>query len=163
MEDKKQLSGQAASLQAAIKRLQIFIGKWKTTGQILDKTGASVGQINATDTYEWLPGNYAVIHYADSNMGGEKIHGVEIIGYDPSRKTYFGPFFDNQGSAGSEEITNEANNWTWQGQNVMGVKHHRCRAVFSTDQNTLDAIHEQSDDGKNWLPWMEVQLSRIAE
>jgi hypothetical protein len=141
------------------KRLTAFVGKWHTTGEV---AGPPALKIDATDTYEWLPGNYSVIHYAEGTMGGDKIHSIEIIGYDLSRKIYFAPFFDDQGGAGWEEIHVEDKTWTWHGKDVMGAKYHRCKAVFSDDGNTIEARHERSEDDKNWELWMDVTLIKIT-
>jgi hypothetical protein len=141
------------------KKLNVFIGKWHTTGDIYGKKGEVAGKVNAVDTYTWLPGEYAMIHYADSQMGDIKIHGIEIIGYDPERQAYFGPFFDNQGSVGSEELRLEDETWIWHGENVMGVKYHRCKAVFE-NENLIVARHEYSDDNRTWNKWMNIKLSK---
>jgi hypothetical protein len=143
------------------KRLNVFLGKWRTTGDMYDVNGKPAGKIEAIDTYEWLPGNYAMIHYVSSSIGEEKIHGIEVIGYDPLRKAYFGPFFDDHGSAGWEEISVDGNTWTWHGENVMGVKYHRCIATFR-DGNYIVARHERSNDGGNWQPWMDIALKKIS-
>lgn len=141
------------------KRLNVFLGKWHTVGNIYDEKGNITGKVDAIDTYEWLPGEYAMIHYADSKMGDIKIEGIEIIGYDPNRKAYFGPFFDNQGSAGWEQIKLDGNSWIWNGENVMGVKYHRCKAVFKNEK-TIAALHEHSADNQVWNKWMDITLSR---
>jgi hypothetical protein len=141
------------------KKLDVFLGKWHTQGNIYDEKGKVIGKVEAIDTYEWLPGKYAMIHYANSKMGEMQIEGIEIIGYDPVRKAYFGPFFDNQGSAGWEEIKLEGDTWIWNGENVMGVKYHRCRALFKNDK-TMTAVHEHSDDRQKWHKWMDITLSK---
>jgi len=141
------------------KKLEVFAGKWHTLGEIYD-AGQVTGKVNAIDTYEWLPGGYAMIHYADSSMGELKMHGIEIIGYDPSREAYFAPFFDDQGSVGWEEIRLKDNRWSWNGENVMGVRYHRCMASF-TDKDTITARHEHSSDNQSWNKWMEITLRRM--
>lgn len=148
-----------AKQQQENKKLEVFAGKWQTLGEIYD-AGQVTGKVNAIDTYEWLPGSYAMIHYADSSMGELKIHGTEIIGYDPSREAYYAPFFDDQGSVGWEEIRQKDNCWTWNGENVMGVRYHRCIASF-TDKDTITALHEHSSDKKSWNKWMDITLRRI--
>lgn len=141
------------------KKLNVFLGEWHTQGDIYDKNGNTTGKVDATDTYKWLPGEYAMIHYANSKMGDIQIQGIEIIGYDPARKGYFGPFFDNQGSAGWEEIKLEGNTWIWNGENVMGVNYHRCKAVFKNEK-MITALHEYSDDSREWYKWMDITLSK---
>jgi hypothetical protein len=141
------------------KKLEVFLGKWHTVGQIYEDDRIT-GEIDAIDSYEWLPGQYAMIHYADSNMDNLKLRSIEIIGYDPSRNAFFGPFFDDKGSSGWEEIRFENNTWIWNGENVMGVKYHRCKASFQ-DKNTITAIHEHSNDGMSWKKWMDITLSKL--
>lgn len=141
-------------------RLQVFVGKWHTTGEVVTTEPAL--KIDSIDTYEWLPGGYSMIHYADSNMGTDTIHSIEIMGYDPSRKMYFAPFFDDQGGTGWEEISVADKTWTWHGKDVMGTKYHRCIAVFKDDGNTIKARHERSEDDQNWELWMDIELIRIA-
>jgi hypothetical protein len=141
------------------KHLDVFVGKWHTTGEVVSTKPAL--KIDSIDTYEWLPGGYSLIHYADSNMGDDTVHSIEIIGYDPSRKMYFAPFFDDQGGAGWEELRVKDKTWTWHGKDVMGAKYHRCKAVFSDDGNTIKARHERSEDDKNWEVWMDIILTKI--
>jgi hypothetical protein len=141
-------------------KLNAFIGKWRTFGNLYDNGGQEIGKVEANDIYEWLPGNYAVIHHVESKMQQLTIHGIEILGYDPSKKTYFAPFFDNQGSVGSEEVQVNGNTWIWRGENVMGVNFHRCTAVFKDDK-TISVIHEKSDDNRSWRTWMELTLRRF--
>jgi hypothetical protein len=142
------------------KRLNVFVGKWHTTGEVAATKPAV--KIDVFDTYEWLPGGYALIHYADGTVGDERLHSTEIIGYDPSRKMYFAPFFDAQGGAGWEEIRVKDSTWTWRGKDVMGTKYHRCIAVFSNDGNTINARHDKSEDGENWELWMNVTLAKVS-
>jgi Protein of unknown function (DUF1579) len=139
-------------------RLNVFVGRWHTTGAVV--AGPPAATIDAIDTYEWLPGGYALIHHADSTVGEDHIRAIEIIGYDPARRAYFGPFFDDQGGAGWEEIRVDGATWTWRGEHVLGVRHHRATAVVSADGNTISARHERSGDGVNWEPWMDVTLTR---
>ncbi len=137
--------------------LNVFVGTWHTQGEV---AGTGV-KIDAIDTYEWLPGEYALIHYADSSVGSDKIHAIEILGYDPARGSYFCPFFDDQGGAGFEEVTENGDIWTWHGRGVMGVNFHRCTATVSADARTITAIHEQSEDDSAWEPWMTVVLTKV--
>jgi Protein of unknown function (DUF1579) len=67
--------------------LNVFVGRWHTTEEVASSPGP-VTKIDALDTYEWLPGGYALIHYAESTVGDDLIQAIEIIGYDPSRRAY---------------------------------------------------------------------------
>jgi hypothetical protein len=132
------------------KELGVFLGRWHTTGDGVD----------SIDTYEWYPGEYFLIHQADSKVGDDNIKSLEVMGYDPAQRRYFASFFDSTGGSGLEELRRDGNTWTWRGSNVMGVKEHRCIAVVSEDRRTIRARHEKSEDGKNWAPWMDVTLAK---
>jgi hypothetical protein len=106
------------TLELENSKLNVFIGKWHTTGDIYGDEGEVIGKVDATDTYEWIAGKYAMMHSIESQMGEVKIHGIEMLGYNCERRAYFVSFFDNQGSVGWEELRLEGDKWIWSGENV---------------------------------------------
>lgn len=50
--------------------------------------GAPAMRIEATDTYEWLPGRVALLHLVDARVGDTRVEGAEIIGWAPERDSY---------------------------------------------------------------------------
>jgi hypothetical protein len=144
-------------------RLKVFVGQWRTEGQTIAATGESSLPIHSSDIYEWLPGEFFVVHRWDGTVGEAKAAGIEIIGYDAVHRNYRTHFFDNTGTAGSEELTVHDRTWTWLGKQVMGSAWHRCTSVVSDDGQTMNARHERSDDGKNWTAWMDVTLRRTVD
>jgi hypothetical protein len=79
---------------AALERLDVLIGRWKTEGRIIE----SADRIDAIDTYERLPGG-ALLHLVDARVEDEKVEGAEIIGYDPGRGSYVTQYFGSDGPA----------------------------------------------------------------
>lgn len=142
------------------KQLGVFLGRWHTTGNVAPTASAPAAAVDSIDTYEWYPGEFFLVHEADSKVGDESIRSLEIIGYDSQRRCYVATFFDSSGGCGTEELRRDGNTWTWRGSNVMGVKEHRCIAVVSDDGRTVSARHEKSDDGRSWALWMDVTLRR---
>jgi hypothetical protein len=144
-------------------KMGAFLGRWHTTGEVAATGSEPSAEVDSIDTYEWYPGEFFLVHHADSRVGGSVIKSIEIMGYDPARGCYFAPFFDSTGGHGTEEIRLDGSTWTWRGSNVMGAKEHRCIAVVSTDGQTIKARHEKSDDGQNWVTWMDVTLRKLSE
>lgn len=142
------------------KKLDIFIGKWHTTGDVAATASTPAMKVNFTDIYKWYPGEFFLVHDAEGTVGDEYSYSLEIIGYNAERKCYSAAFFDSAGGSGNEDIQLDGNAWTWRGSNVMGVKEHRCIATVSDDGRTIKARHEKSDDGVNWEPWMDVVLEK---
>ena len=121
----------------------------------------SATPIRSNDEYEWLAGNFFVVHRWDATVGKTEAHGIEIIGYDPKSGAYRTHFFDSDGTSGSEQLSVRDRTWTWVGRQVMGSNWHRCTSVVSDDGNGMRARHERSDDGASWMPWMDVTLRRV--
>ena len=63
-------------------RLAALVGRWRTEGWT--STGAALpdARIEALDTYEWLPGRFALLHRVDARVGEDRVEGAEIIGWD---------------------------------------------------------------------------------
>lgn len=144
----------------AEKKLAVFLGEWHTTGDVFSETGQPVAKVDATDTYQWYPGQFFMLHNAKGKVSEEMVESLEIIGYDANSDYFTVTFFDNSGGTGTEKLRNDGNTWTWLGENVMGVKAHRCTATVSEDGKSIRALHEKSEDGQNWLPWMDVMLRK---
>ena len=83
------------------------------------------------------------------------VGGTEIIGYDEASKTYRTHFFDSQGNITTEELTIDDGVWTWQGKST------RATGRFSADGRAVSVLHEQADDRGNWVPAMEITLSKV--
>lgn len=87
-------------------RLEVFVGKWRTAGQSfaegqrIDDPRASAVPWTSEESYEWLPGEYFLLHSWDAMVGTYPFKGTEIIGFDESKGGYFSHLFDNAGNHG---------------------------------------------------------------
>jgi len=141
----------------ALKRLDIFVGRWNTDGQTWATPSGPAVRINGTDTYEWLPGGFFLLHRVDVCIGDEEIKTIEIIGYDALSQTFPMHYFDNQGNSGTYQASVRDGIWTFVGES------ERSRVVFSDGGNAITASWEYSGDGLNWLPLMEVKLTKVED
>jgi hypothetical protein len=139
------------------KRLQALIGRWKTNGSTREMPGAAAVTIDAVDTYEWLPGGFALLHTVDANMGEEKVEGAEIIGFDPERGAYSTLYFGSDGATAYEAaLSRETDGLTWR----MRSKTTRFTGVFNEDGNVITGHWELLQDGPDWQPWMDITLTK---
>ena len=88
-------------------RLAVLVGRWKTDGWTRELPGAPVAAIDAVDTYEWLPGEFALLHKVDARVGDEAVQGGEIIRHDPDRGIYVTHYFGTDGPAAYEATLGE--------------------------------------------------------
>lgn len=96
--------------QSAMKRLQPFIGKWKTEGTIQAPNGTAV-KLNAIDTYEWLPGEFFRLHHVDGRMGENEVKAIEIIGFHEDGM-YVTTSYDNHGIVANYKAQLHELEWT---------------------------------------------------
>jgi hypothetical protein len=141
---------------AAHKLLAALKGHWRTQGQTVATKGSPSIPIDGTDTYEWLPGGFFMIHHVDVRMGQDEAKTLEVIGYDVATNTYPTTFFDNQGNTGSYRATINNGVWTFQGAA------DRATLTIGDRGNTMHAHWERSDDGSPWQDWMLVTLTRLS-
>jgi hypothetical protein len=138
------------------RRLEALIGKWINEGETVASAEAPAMPIVTSDVYEWVPGGFFVVHSAYGRIGQIGVGGTEIIGYDADSGTYRCHFFDSQGNATTQELTESDGVWTWLGETT------RCIATLDDAGRTLTAHHERTDDGVTWVPSMEVTLTKVS-
>jgi hypothetical protein len=138
----------------ALKRLEAFVGKWNTQGQIKESPFGPTGKIIGTDTYEWLSGGFFLIHRVNVRMGDQRNESIEIIGYDTSSKTYPMHSFDSQGNSIVMQASVVGDTWTFIGESM------RFTGAFSDDGKSISGKWEYLSDDSNWHHWMEVKLTK---
>jgi hypothetical protein len=137
-------------------RLNIFIGQWNTTGEVLETSNSPAAKIDAIDTYEWMAGEFFLLHHIEARIGDNEVKALEIIGYDDSSRTYFSHSFDNQGNADTFQANLRGSVWTIEGKTA------RFEGVFSDDGKILTGKWEKSDEDSGWSEWMNVKLTKSA-
>jgi len=134
--------------------LNRFAGRWKTVGRIFQTELTPEIKINGTDTYEWLPGNFFLLHIADVLVGDEKNYTLEIIGFDKLLAQYTMQYYDNYGDSGFMVAAVDKDTWTFVGGSL------RFKGGFSNNDLEFSGIWEQSADGDEWEEFMEIKLSK---
>jgi hypothetical protein len=138
----------------AQRRLEVFVGVWKTTGNILASEAEPATSIVGTDTYEWLPGGFFLLHRVDVRMGDQEVKATEIIGHDAAAQTYRTHAFDNQGGYATYEASYRDGIWVFTGET------ERVTLVASDGGNTLTGNWMKKSDDATWRPWMDITLTR---
>jgi Protein of unknown function (DUF1579) len=153
---KLQPQGQPLAPSAEIQRLHLFVGKWKTEGETHASADVPAVKVAFMDTYEWMSGKFFLVHRANGHIGNEELNTIEFIGYDPSSQTYTCHSFDSRGNTELFQANLRDHTWTVEGKSA------RFTGLFNSIGNTLTGKWEQSGDGLNWLPWMDVKLTKIS-
>jgi hypothetical protein len=138
-------------------RLAALLGRWRTRGWTRETAATPAIAIDAVDTYEWLPGRFALLHRVDARMGDERVEGAEIIGFDPERGCYVTQYFGTDGPNAYEASLGEVDGaLVWR----MRSSSDRFTGSFSADGNTITGHWESLDERSGWQPWMEITLTK---
>lgn len=136
-------------------RLEPFVGRWETRGEVLATASAPASAFAGTDTYEWLPGGFHLLHRVDVRMGGERVRSLEVIGWDARRGVYVARSY---GHRGDEEVVDAVladGTWTFTGDAA------RFSGRFGENDTRLSGRWERRE-GNEWIPWMDVRLRKIG-
>ncbi|NMM91980.1 hypothetical protein B2J88_48275 [Rhodococcus sp. SRB_17] len=135
-----------------------IIGRWKTSGTVLDEDGEQVARIDGTDEYEWMPGGGWVVHRVDVAMGDDRVHALELIGeHDAVTGTYAMRAFDGSGAYGTMAAhLNADGSWTFQGDGM------RSTLWPSEDRLSMTARWERQDNSGSWIRWMDMHFVALA-
>lgn len=135
-------------------KLESFVGRWRTEGRVLLPTGDEPIEISGTDTYEWLPGGHFMLHWVDVSIGDDKVHNLEVIGYEEEHDRYPTRFFDHRGDSGGYVATESGGVWRFATEGA------RATLVIDRSGDRMDAKWERMDADGLWQPWMEMTLIR---
>lgn len=135
-------------------QLNKFVGHWNTEGKIPATNTTPEVKILGTDTYEWLPGEYFLLHKVDVFVGVDKNETLEVIGFNKLTGKYTMQHYDNKGNSGFMTATCEKGVWTFLGETL------KFTGGFKKEGKEFSGIWEQSTDGKNWTLLMDIKLTK---
>lgn len=132
-----------------------IIGRWRTSGTILDENGDAAAAVAGTDTYRWLPGGHWVVHEVDVMMGDERTQVLELIGgHDPATGGWQMHAFDTADSPGAMSLTlADPGLFLLQGDGVRSWFRPTAGPGFMTTR--WERTWEE-----NWIPWIDMRFDR---
>lgn len=137
-----------------MRKLAFLVGTWETTGSIRATGAAPAQTLRATDTYEWMPGEFFLIHHADAMMGGQRSRVMEVFGYDPAMKSFVSRSFDDQGKSEGFIIALKGRHWTIRGD------HARFDGEIGKDFSSIEGTWELRGGDGGWAPWIDIRLEK---
>jgi hypothetical protein len=138
--------------EIAYKHLDRLVGKWNTKGLILPTTNSAAVEVIGTDTYEWLPGGFFLIHKVDVTIGDDKVQTWEVIGFDNDANHYTMQHYDNKGNSGFMTATHVDDLWIFKGESLL------FKGGLSEDDTIFSGVWEQLNQEKIWVPYMNIRL-----
>jgi len=135
-------------------RLEVFVGTWNTTGEVMETECGPATTLVATDTYRWLPGRYFLVHDADARFGGQPSRSMEVIGWHSARRSHVARSYDDQGKSEVFEVALAGRRWKIDGEEA------RFDGKFNVDRTELRGLWEIKGRKRGWQPWIDLRLVR---
>jgi hypothetical protein len=145
-----------------VKKLDYFIGNWKSEGDIKPGPFGPGGKFSATEQNEWMPGGFFLLSHADEStpMGNGK--GLAIFGYDTNDKVYTYQAYNSMGEAEHATGTLAGDTWTWTNEEKMEGKLMRGRYTVKTlSPASYTFKFEMAPEGGEWATVMEGKATKI--
>lgn len=144
------------------KSLEVFVGKWNMEGQQYESQFGPAAKVSAVETFEWLPGEFFLVHRFDGRLDAQEMACIEIIGYDAASRSYPFHTFYNDGKTNEWQASERDGIWTLTGSWQTSDKSHkvRCTIEFSDAGNTRTGKWERSGDGSKWETFWDVKATK---
>ena len=136
-----------------LKKLDYFVGTWKTEAQMKPGPFGPGGPVSSTDHIEWQQGNFFLVGHTE--FKSQSANGVElfVMGYDPAKKVFTYNSFNSSGEHESATGTFEGDTWTWSSgpespmkwkyvETILSPKSYRMKFDMATDGSALTTLME---------------------
>ena len=165
------MSTTASAPSPEIQRLGALVGRWRSEGHVVADVPVP---ITGTDSYEWLPGGFFLVHRVDVMVGQQRVQALELIGeYDPATDSFTARAYDNLGSVTIMRARVDGHGvWRFTGGGDVAPAAGpastgagaaaRSTLTVNADRSGMTARWERSDDGAMWQPWMDVTFTRMS-
>lgn len=149
------------------KRLEYFVGKWTTEGEMKPSPMGPGGKVTGTDTCEWFSGGFAVVCRSDGKSPLGPMKSIGILGYSTEEKVYTYYAVDNSAMtmASVPKGTRQGDGtWTYNDEGVMGGQKYKSRVTIKEVSPTeyTFKMEMQGPDGK-WAPMMQATSKKGAK
>jgi hypothetical protein len=135
--------------------LSFLVGTWDSEGEVIASEAGPAIPMKGTDVYAWVLGGDFLHHKVDVMIGDQRVEVIELIGKgDPDTDEFILYSFDNQANVTEMHATLSDNRLSIYDKNM------RSELIVSDDEKTMTAFWERTDDGKEWVPWMEMRFTK---
>ena len=147
------------------KKLEYFVGKWKTEGEMQPNPFMPGGKFTGTDDCEWFEGGFAVVCQTEGKgpMGPTK--GLGIMGYNAEDKvyTYYAVDSGPMNMASVPRGTVQGDTWTYTDESKMGGVMVKSRFIMKQISATSYSFRweMQGEDGA-WTTVMEGTSTKAS-
>ena len=143
------------------KKLEYFLGTWKTEGEIIANEYVPAAKFVTTETYTLDPGGF----YLEFRRAEGQIipRTVGIMAYDSHAKVYTSYYANSAGLVGIGTGTVNGNTWTWMVEDKYAGKSVKGRTTITTLSPTQYTIkYEMADEKGGYTTILEGKATKVG-
>lgn len=149
---------ETAARPDGVRRLDALVGRWASSGEMVDPVSGERTSISGTDEYSWLDGGWFLVHRVDVLIGDAPVRVLELIGErDPGSDALLCRAYDDRGTVSVMHATVDADG-TW----TFADDATRATLTLAPDGNAMAATWDRREPGGSWHHWMDMRFERIS-
>lgn len=142
------------------KRLQYFVGTWKSEYDLKPGAMGPGGKMTNTDQSEMMPGGFFLVTHTDGSGAMGELKELALMGYDTRIGKYTYDAFNNFGEAEHFTGVVEGGTWTWMSESTMGGKTTKMRFTAKEVSPTTYTMKFEMGSGGDWTTVMEGKATK---
>src|SRR5262245_31743251 len=119
-----------------LKKLDYFVGTWKSTGELKPSPMGPGGKFTSTERNEWMPGHFFLVTHGDASGVIGHVIETAYFGYNAEDKNYTYDAFNSMGEAEHFKGNVEGDTWTWSSTEKMGGQTMKARFILTVASPT---------------------------
>lgn len=146
---------QTAAPNPELKKWEPVVGRWVNQEELRAKPDGPWEKVSSEWEIRWMPGGFFLDTPGRMTWAnGKTVSWIEVVGYDPVRKSVFDSWFSSAGNLGTMT-------WEWVGTTLKAQGTDvepsgaqltvRCSWVHSADYRSVEGTCEQLTDGSWWV------------
>jgi hypothetical protein len=156
------LVAQAPKPAPEFRKFEVWVGTWAYEGDAKATPIGPAARVSGTQTGRFVMGGFGFEWKGEEKGLFGAVQWSELDAYDAATKSY--PYFgvQNDGTVWSGANTIVGNVWKATGTTTAkGVSYKvRADATPSADGKSWTFKQELSSDGKTWMPWTDLRLTK---
>jgi Protein of unknown function (DUF1579) len=138
-----------------LKRLQYYVGTWKSEFDMKAGPMGPGGKMVGTDQSQMMAGGFFVVTHTDGKTAMGEIKELAVMGYDAAAKVYTYDAFNNLGEADHFKGTVQGDTWTWTSESNVAGKVTKMRFTSKEVSPTMYTMKLEMATDSGWTTVME--------
>jgi hypothetical protein len=146
-----------------LKKLDYFVGTWKSVGDLKPGPMGPGGKVTGADHVEWMSGHFFLVFHSNESSPMGRGLGTAFMGYNTDDKNYTFDAFNSMGEAEHATGTVAGDTWTWTSTEKMGGQVMKGRyTVTVVSPTSYNFKFELAPESGDYSTVMEGKATKVT-